>query len=61
MRKPNRDEIVKQAQLFIDDAKELYFRIRPYKSQQFREKLKQPMRELRNSEMERERKELEQK
>jgi translation initiation factor 3 subunit A len=61
VRKPNRDEIVKQAQLFIDDAKELYFRIRPYKSQQFREKLKQPMRELRNSEMERERKELEQK
>lgn len=48
IRKPNRDEIIKFAQLFIDDASELYFRIRPYKSQQFREKLKQPMRELRH-------------
>jgi hypothetical protein len=59
VRKPKRDEIARHAQLFLDDAKELYFRIRPFKSQQFREKLKQPMKELRNSEMERERKENE--
>lgn len=57
VRRPNRDEIVRHAQMFLDDAKELYFRIRPYKSQQFREKLKQPMRELRNEELDRERKE----
>lgn len=46
--KPNEQEVKKQANLFLDGARDYYDRIRPDSLQKFKDDLKKPMRELRS-------------